>query len=212
MKQIIFPSIMAKNQKELEEDFKKLRGAVEELHLDVVDGKFAPNHSLNFNLQLSGKFFYTAHLMIKDPEEWIKKYLKQKKIKMFIPQFEEVRNKKKYISWMKEQNQKIAFALKPETRVEEIASYLPDTSCVLILTVKPGFYGSPYLPKNLKKIQQIKSINSRIEVIVDGGMNPETIGEAAKAGADYFVSGSYTTKAEKPKESIRKLKEVIESE
>ena len=47
--------------------------------------------------------------------------------------------------------------------------------------------------------------NSKIKIIVDGGMSPKTIKLAKTAGTDYFVSGSYTTKAEKPKERIRQL-------
>lgn len=205
MKQKIFPAIIAKNQKELNESFQRWENSVKELHLDVIDGKFVPNLSLNFALHLSKKFVYNAHLMMKNPETWIKKHLKQKEIKLFIPQFEEIKDKEKYLAWMKQHHQKIAFTLKPETQVKEIAPYLKKVDHILILTVNPGFYGSPFLPENLKKIKQIKTLNPKIKIIVDGAMNPTTIKQAAQAGADYFGVGSYLAKADHPKERMKSL-------
>lgn len=207
MTQLIYPSLMSKNQKELDSDLKHLKNTVKTFHLDIVDGKFAPNHSLNFNFKLSPKFKYEAHLMVKKPELWIKKHWKR--IELFIPQFEELKDPLRFIHWMKQTKRKVAFAIKPETKVTKIKSYLKETDLVLVLTVHPGFYGSKFLPDCLKKIKEIKKINPKIKVMVDGGMNPNTIKPARKAGADYFVSGSYVTKADKPKDRIKNLEKSI---
>lgn len=193
---------MAKSQKELDLNLKKLK-SIKELHLDIVDGKFAPNHSLDFDFRLSKNFRYNAHLMVKHPEIWIKKHWKQ--IQIFIPQFEEVKDPERYIHWMKHTKRKVAFALKPETKVNKIKPYLKEIDLILILTVHPGFYGSKYLPNNLKKIKEIKKFNPKIKIMVDGGICPETIKEAKKAGADLFVSGSYTTNADNPRKAIKSL-------
>jgi len=207
MTQIIFPSLMAKNQQELNADLKKLRGVAKELHLDVVDGKFAPNKTFQFPFKLSKHFTYNAHLMIKNPENWIKKNFK--KINLFIPHFEEIKNIKKYLAWMKNKKKKVAFALLPETKVKQIQPYLQDINHILILTVHPGFYGSKYLKSELKKIPKIKKLNPKIKVIVDGGMHLKTIKQAKKAGADFFVSGSYTTKSDNPRQRIKSLMSAI---
>ena len=53
---------MAKNQKELNADFKKLSGDKKYLHLDIVDGKFAPNKVMMFPFKLSKEFNYSLHL------------------------------------------------------------------------------------------------------------------------------------------------------
>ncbi|HHE76893.1 MAG TPA: hypothetical protein ENL27_02850, partial [Candidatus Parcubacteria bacterium] len=180
-----------------------LKGLVKTLHLDVVDGKFAPNKTFQFSFKLSHNFTYHAHLMIKRPEKWIHKNFKR--IELFIPQFEEIRNHLEYISWMKNKKRKVAFALLPETKIQQIKPFLSQINYLLILTVHPGFYGGKYLKSELKKIPRIKKINPRIKIIVDGGMNPQTIKQAKKAGADFFVSGSYTTKALYPQQRIKKL-------
>ena len=84
---------------------------------------------------------------------------------------------------------------------------IKDIDYILILTVHPGFYGAKYLRGPLRKIKQIKKMNSKIKIIVDGGMKPSTIRDAR--GADFFVSGSFISKAENPKKAVRELEKRI---
>ncbi|MEK6899721.1 MAG: hypothetical protein AABX05_01220 [Nanoarchaeota archaeon] len=202
----IFPSVMAKDQQELDALLKNLKGVATYLHLDVADGKFVPSTSLWFPFKLSSKFKYIAHLMVKDPLLWIKKH--GRKIEFCIVQAETV-DVDEYVKIMK--GKKIAFALNPETSVKVIKKHLKEIDYVLILTVQPGFYGSKYLSSPLKKIKEIKKVNPAVKVIVDGGMNPATARAAVKAGADYLVSGSFITKAEKPKERLKLLEKAFTS-
>ncbi len=207
MTPLIFPAIIAENKRELDAELKRLQGVARTLHLDIIDGKFAPNRSLKFPFKLKKEYKYQAHLMIQKPEAWIKKNLKR--IDLFIPHFEAIHYHSRYILWMKMMKKKIAFAILPQTTVEHLKEHLPYMDYVLILTVHPGFYGSKYLASELKKIKAIKKINSKVKVIVDGGMNPITIKEAKKAGADLFVSGAYVTKSDDPKQRIKELMNTI---
>ncbi|MDP3699060.1 MAG: orotidine 5'-phosphate decarboxylase / HUMPS family protein [Nanoarchaeota archaeon] len=202
MSQKVFPSVMVKSQKELDQMLSNLHGVAKYLHLDVADGKFVPSRSLWFPFKLSTKFKYIAHLMVENPIAWIRKH--GKKVEFCVVQAETV-NISNYIRKIKLLNKKVAFALKPETRVGKIKNYLKDIDYVLILTVHPGFYGKKYLQYPLKKIAEIKKMNPKVKVIVDGGMNYLTVKDAAKAGADYIISGSFITKAENPKERMREM-------
>ncbi len=210
MKAKIFPSVMAKSQQEMDQLFKHLSGAATELHLDIADGKCVPNISLRFPFKLSLQFKYNIHLMVKNPLQWIVRNKHLKNITVVIPQLEEIEDPQKYINWAKFKRKKIAFALRPETKVSAVEPYLLAVELVLILTVHPGFYGAKFLSAPLRKIKQMKRINPRIKVIVDGGMNPETIKKAAAAGADFFVSGAFTTKSYNPNGQIKKLMKSIE--
>ena len=121
----IWPSVMSKNQKELNSYLKELKGVSKTLHLDIVDGKFADSKAMWFPFRLFQGFNYNVHLMIKNPEKWIQKNIKRKKkISLFIPQFEEVDNIDDYISWMKKEKKKVAFAILPETKVKKLKPYL----------------------------------------------------------------------------------------
>src|SRR3989344_4207819 len=121
MRQRVFPSIMAKNQLELDEMLKKLEGTATYLHLDVADGKFVPNTSIWFPFRLSKKFKYIAHLMIEEPEQWIKKH--GKKVEFYVVPAETV-DLADYIIKTKRQKKKVAVALNPETKVNRIRKYL----------------------------------------------------------------------------------------
>ena len=205
--QRIFPSVMAQNQEDLNRLFKKLSGVAKILHLDIADGKAVPNTSLWFPFKLSKKFSYNAHLMIQKPQKWIEKYGKH--IDLCIVQREEIDDPQEYIAFARKKKRAVAFALKPETPVASIKPFLQDIDYVLILTVHPGFYGAQYLPEQLQKVKEIKKVNSHIQVIIDGGMTPETIGNASRAGADYFVSGSFVSKSDEPKKAYKRFVEVV---
>lgn len=207
MRYQIIPSVMANSQKELDDFFHRLRGVAPVLHLDIADGKHVPTHVLDFPFRLSRSFRYHAHLMVKQPKQWIQKH--RKGIDLYIPQFEEVKNPDQYIKWMKKEKQKVAFAIRPETPVSRLFPYLSQIDYVLILTVHPGFYGARYLKMPLRKISVLKFHNPSVTVIVDGGMNPQTIRPAATAGADWFITGSYTTKAKDSKKAIKTLQQAL---
>ncbi len=215
MTQLIYPSLLARNQKELEEKYEKyapLRGIVKTLHLDIVDGRFAPNKSLQFKFKLSPEFRYDAHLMVKDPELWIKRQLRNphhKIINLFIPHFEAIYFHSRYILWMKKLKKPVALAILPETNVTHLKEHLPYLDYMLVLTVHPGFYGSKYMRSELLKIKPIKNVNPNVKIIVDGGMNPETIREAKKAGADLFVSGSYLATNHEAWKAMKELQKAL---
>ena len=207
MKQVIIPSVIAQNQQELASLLKKLKGVSSRVHLDVVDGRFAPNHSLDFPFRLDKNFEYSMHLMVKNPQKWALQY--QAHVDVFIPQFEEMHYPLHYLHWCQKQKKKIAFALKPETNIGVLKPYLQDIDYVLILTVHPGFYGRKFLPAPLHKIKPLKQMNPTLKIIVDGGINSQTIQQAATAGADYFISGSFVSQAEKPRKAYKELMRAV---
>ena len=93
----------------------------------------------------------------------------------------------------------------------KISDYLKDIDQVLIMTVNPGFYGSPFLEEMVEKISEIKKLAPHLDIEVDGGITSDTIESVDKAGANLFVSGSYIIKAENVKEAINNLKIIIGS-
>lgn len=193
---------MGKTQQEIDLLFRKYAGLVKTLHLDVADGKFVPNTSLWFNFKLPRTFTYNAHLMIKNPGLWVSRYGKRMDSIIFHPEC--VKNIEGLVAKIKSKGAKVGLALKPETKVSTIAQYLNDIDYVLILTVHPGFYGARYLKSPLKKIAQVKRINPKIKVFVDGHMTPSTITDAV--GADYVISGSFLAKSDNARRSLRELR------
>jgi len=139
--------------------------------------------------------------MVKNPLTWIKKH--GHKVQGIIFNVEGV-NIAKVIPKIKG---KVGLALNPETKVSAIKEFLNDLDYVLILTVHPGFYGAKYLKGPLQKIKQIRKINPKIKIIIDGGMNPKTVQDAKNA--DIIVSGSFIAKSDNPKKALRELRKQL---
>jgi len=201
MKKNIVPAVIAKRQKELDEIFLKISGYAELVQLDVMDGNFVPNHSLNFDFHLpQGKYRYEAHLMVEDPGRWIESF--GNRVDIIIAHFESVTTSPKTIQTIKNLGKKAALALNPETKIEQIFDYLDAIDQVLIMTVHPGFYGSPFLPEVMGKIKKLRQMRPEMDIEVDGGIKPETIEMVDEAGANLFVSGSYLIKSENIQERL----------
>ncbi len=209
MNKKIIPAIIAKNQDELNERISKVREYVDLVQLDIMDNKFVPNQSLNFDFKLpDSQCSYEAHLMIKGPEIWIEKYIK--KVDMVLVHYESCDNPKKIIKQVHTTGKKIGFVLNPETPISKLNGFLDNIDQVLIMTVNPGFYGSPFLSEMLEKISSLRKLKPKLDIEVDGGITDKTIGLVNKAGANFFVSGSYIVKADNVKEAINSLEKLVE--
>ncbi len=207
MKRAVIPSIIANSQIELNERIKLVNSNV--YQLDVMDERFVKNKSLMFNFKLPKGKRYEAHLMIANPENWIEKNLK--KTNAIIFHIESTKNPDKIIGLIKNKKIKVGIAINPKTPVSKIKIHLDEIDLVLVMTVNPGKYGSKFIPKTLEKVRQIRKLNPKIEIEVDGGINDKTIIKALSAGANRFVSGSYIQNSENPKKSFEKLKRIVKT-
>jgi ribulose-phosphate 3-epimerase len=204
MRKHIAPSIIAKNQKEFDIRFGKIKRLSSYVHLDVMDGKFVPGKSLNFGLHLPREKKYWAHLMLRNPISWIENNLRM--VDGVILHVESSADIRGVINYVKKKNKKVGIALNPDSSVSEVEEYLSEVNLVLVMTVKPGKYGSRFLPGALGKVRELRRMRKKLVIGVDGGINDKTITRASNAGADVFVVGSYLQNSDDPKESMRKLR------
>jgi len=208
MKKIIIPAIIAKSQEELEININKVKDYFDLIQLDFMDGKFVPNHSIDFDFQLpKTNCKFEAHLMVSEPIKWINK--NHNKVDMILAHVESCGYLSKVINLVKSKDKKVGLVLNPETPVSAIEGYLDDIDQVLIMTVNPGFYGSPFLAEMLDKITELRKLNPSLDIEVDGGVTDKTIGLVDKAGANMFVSGSYIVKSENIKVALDSLRKIV---
>jgi len=205
----IIPAIIANSQKEFEEKINKVKDFVDIIQLDFMDGIFVPNNSIDFDFKIPfTNCKFEAHLMVQYPLEWIEKHYN--KVDIILVHFESSKNLKKIIDTVKEKNKRIGLVLNPETPIEYIEKYLDEIDQVLIMTVNPGFYGSPFLYKTIDKIKKLRKKCPDLDIEVDGGVTDKTIGSVYEAGANLFVSGSYIIKSDNVKKVISELANIID--
>ena len=204
MKYTLIPSVIAKNQAELDKRLEKISSLSKVIQLDVMDGDFVKAHSLDFDFITPTGKSYESHLMINSPEEWINENANNSKIIFF--HIESAKNPSKIINFIKRKRKKVGIVINPKTPIRKIISYLEKVDALSIMTVSPGKYGAEFLPETLAKVRQIREINKKIDIEVDGGINEKTILKAKQAGANHFVVGSYLQNSSNPKKDFIKLK------
>jgi len=208
MKKItIVPAIISDNQEGMDFAISKVNHA-KRIQLDVMDGKFVNNTSLNFNINPPKiKGLYEAHLMVSDPKGWIEQ--NSDKVDLIIPHYSTIKgNVQEIIDFIKSKKKLVGLAINPEISISDIEQYLPKINQLLVMTVHPGFYGSKFVPETLEKVKQVRELYPHLDIEVDGGMNLEKTKLAKQAGANVIVSGSFIMKNEDPKKQIGVLENV----
>ena len=171
----------------------KLHG-VHELHLDVMDGHFVPNISFGFPvieaIRRCTKLPLDVHLMISEPGRYIERF-RQAGADLITFHAETVDDPRPLLRQIRKLGAVAGLTLNPPTPIEAVEPYLNDCDLVLVMSVMAGFGGQAFEPQTADRLRHLRSI-ARKELLlsVDGGVNHETIGLCAEAGADVFVIGS----------------------
>lgn len=102
---------------------------------------------------------------------------------------EATQNPKALIENIKKAGMKVGIAIKPATPASSIVPFLPLIDQVLVMSVEPGFGGQKFMESVLPKIREIRSIDAKIDIQVDGGIDKSNIDLVSKAGANVIVAG-----------------------
>jgi ribulose-phosphate 3-epimerase len=169
------------------------RAGAEVLHLDVMDGHFVPNLTYGSvvieGLRKLTSVPFDAHLMLSEPGTYIDDFVAAGCQSLTV-HIEAVPEPVPLLNRIRELNCVSGIALNPDTPVSAIRSALPESDMVLVMSVPPGFGGQSFRRESLSKVAEIRSRFPDMLIGIDGGIGPETIGEASAAGADLFVVGS----------------------
>ncbi|MED7925484.1 ribulose-phosphate 3-epimerase [Nonomuraea sp. LP-02] len=208
----ISPSILAADFARLADEAAAVPNA-DWLHVDVMDYHFVPNLTLGLPvveaLRKATATPLDCHLMIADPDRWAPQYAEAGAGSVTI-HAEAAKAPVRTLREIRAQGARAGLALNPATAVEPYEDLLPELDMLLLMTVEPGFGGQKFLDMVLPKVRRARELvrrhGGRIWVQVDGGVDAETIGRCAEAGADVFVAGSAVYGASDPGAAIDGLR------
>jgi len=213
----IIPTIFAKNKKEFNERFEKLILVSNNLHIDIMDGKFVKAKSISINQIPNLKKYknsFEAHLMVLNPEKYIRK-LKLKGFKKIIFHYESLKDYTevdKIIREIKNLNLTPFIAINPKTKIEHIVPFVNKTGGLLFMGVRPGKERQSFIPEVYSKIKQLKKLNKKIQFQVDGGVNFQVVKILSNLGVSAVNSGSLIANAKNPEEVFKKLNLILNKE
>ena len=211
----IHPSILNADHSRILSEIDRVSKVSDFLHLDILDGKFAPNTSFSWDEAqyiISGSSIpVDAHLMVIDSDIQGPRYA-EAGCQSVTVHVESTTDIKKTVKNIKSNGARASLALKPSSKIEAYIDHLDEIDMFLIMTVEPGFGGQSFMPEMMDKVSKTRRLIGErpIWLQVDGGISKETIEIARAAGADTFVAGSAVYKAENPAEMINTLRALAE--
>jgi ribulose-phosphate 3-epimerase len=205
---MIAPSILSADFARLADEAAAVRGA-DWLHVDVMDGHFVPNLTIGLPvveaLLKVTDIPIDCHLMIDDPDRWAPGYAEAGSHNVTV-HIEAARDPVKIAKDLRAAGAKAGLSIKPGTPLEPYLELLDHYDTLLVMSVEPGFGGQEFIPEVLDKVRLAKRHEIDVLVEIDGGINADTIEQAAQAGVDCFVAGSAVYGADDPARAVEQLR------
>lgn len=187
----IIPGILEKDWAEIERKIKLVKPFVKTVHIDILDGKFAPNTTFLDPApfaKYTKELFFELHMMVEEPVQYLKPFA-QAGFKRFLGHIEKMSDQAEFVA----QGQllgEVGLAIDGPTPLSSIAVPYEDLDCILVMTIKAGFSGQSFMPEHLEKVRALRS-KSQIPIEVDGGINEKTIVQSKQTGVTRLVSTSF---------------------
>jgi ribulose-phosphate 3-epimerase len=207
---IVLPAILEHDVQSIQQRVDAVAGIASEIHLDIMDGEFVPNTTVNDPLVLEQVDWkglkVSLHLMIKHPELYIRRWAFDQVSSMIVHR-EAVNNMSHVIELVHEQGKLFGVAINPHTPSYDITDYIEQLDLVMVMGVQPGFSAQGFNADVLDKIRFIHEQRPDLPIAVDGGVNLQTKADIVAAGATMLCANSYLFKAPDLQEAYQRLGE-----
>ncbi|WP_058301647.1 ribulose-phosphate 3-epimerase [Gorillibacterium timonense] len=212
----IAPSILSADFSRLGDEIRDAEnGGADWIHVDIMDGHFVPN--LTFGppivraVRPVTKLPFDVHLMIEHPDAYIPDFAKAGADYISV-HVEACTHLNRTLQLIRDHGVKPGVVLNPATPLEWIKHVWDDVELVLLMTVNPGFGGQKFIPSVVPKIKELRRLLderglSHVHIEVDGGIQAETAGIVAAAGADVLVAGNAVFGQSDRAQAIRAIRE-----
>jgi ribulose-phosphate 3-epimerase len=180
------------------------------IHVDVMDGHFVPPITMGplavdaiaEQVRDAGALV-DVHLMIERPERQIADFAKAGAGTITI-HAESTPHIDYALEHIRAAGCRASLAVNPSTPLDVFREV--DLDQALCMTVNPGWGGQRFIARSLDRIARLRAlIGEDADLEVDGGIDAETVGPCADAGATLFVAGTAIFGAPDPARAFAEL-------
>lgn len=209
----ILPSLLAADFTRLGEHISQAQaGGATMLHIDVMDGHFAPNFAIGIpviqSVRKITRSILDVHLMIADADRYASMFVQAGADCVSVHQ-EACPHLDRTLRLIQSEGAKAGVVLNPSTPVSTLEHVLDVVDYVLLMSVNPGFGGQKFIPYTLDKVRQLRDWRDRrglsFPIEIDGGITLENVGIVADAGVNWIVAGSSVFQTPDPSAAVSDL-------
>lgn len=187
----IIPAILQEDLTSFRTELEKVWRYVPRVQVDVIDGVFAPTKTIGpeeLN-QIDTIVSFDIHLMVDQPENWVKRCVMGGADRV-AGQVERMKEVAGFIGDAQAEGLAVGLAYDLETPLDNLKEYLPDIDFVLLMAVPLGAQGQAFDERVLEKIKEVRRLNKKVTIQVDGGLDEEKIKRCLAAEwAEEIVEG-----------------------
>lgn len=181
------------------------------VHLDVMDGKFVKNKTFDYTfidkLRDKTNLMLDVHLMVENPDDEIEKYAKAG-ADIITVHYEACKDIEKTLAKIKALNCIAGVAINPKTPALKLRDLLAKdiADVVVVMGVNPGASGQKFIPGSAEKIAEIREMNKKVFIEIDGGVTIKNAKILRLMGANIIISGATIFQSKNMKRTIKQLK------
>ena len=215
---LLSPSILSADFSRLGKEISAVEKAgVDWIHVDVIDGHFAPNLTMGpFIVETCKRITnltLDVHLMIDNPDQFVETFAKAGAGCISV-HLEGNPNISRTLQEVRSLGVRTGLVLNPGTPVASAEAVLHLVDYVLLMSVNPGYSGQTFQPITFERVSQMRALLDKLNpgaaIEVDGGVTAENIKPLHEAGATIFVAATAIFKHPGgPGEGVRALREAL---
>ncbi len=167
------------------------------VHLDVVDGHFAPGITAGQpvikSIRRATDLVLDVHLLIERPERYVAEFVKLGADRLAVHP-ESTTRLHAVLEMIRTAGAKVGVALNPATPVDAVSDVLGQLDFLTVLTADPGAKEGAFIALSFDKIRAAARVREerrlKFAIQAECGLTFERLESLIRAGADILVAGS----------------------
>jgi len=209
---IVAPSILAADFSRLGDEIHRVEAAgADWIHCDIMDGHFVDNISFGPEIVRIVRGLTSlpldVHLMIEHADHYVPRFVEAGANSITVHVEPEAKHDvEKTLKRIRDAGCRAGLTLNPETPFDLIEPFLHKIDILLIMTVHPGFGGQSFRADQMHKMKRARSLDRKLDIEVDGGINAGTAKLSIENGANVLVAGTSIFHSKDYSKAIRQLR------